>query len=86
MKDKEIIDYLDKYLNDMFDILNNNTFKCGNYLLKYIYEDDLDAYLKFDSMYHELSNEEKKQVCINVAGNLINYCNDKGKIKKYENK
>ncbi|MBR3661179.1 MAG: hypothetical protein IKN63_04720 [Bacilli bacterium] len=73
MKDKEILEYLNHYLNDMFDILDSQTFKCSMYLLRYIYDDDICAYKEYEKIYQGLNNEEKKQICINVAGNLIEH-------------
>ena len=61
MNDKEIFDYLNHYLNDMFDILDSNTFKCSMYLLRYIYDNDLEAFKEYQKMYNELNNEEKNK-------------------------
>lgn len=82
MKDEDILDFLNKSLNNMFDILNNKTFKCSVLLLKYIYDDDLDAFLEYEKLYQSLNLEEQKQVCINVAGNIIEHYKNDVKEKK----
>lgn len=78
-KEKLIVDTTSKLvLNTLHDTFKSKTFKCSIYLLKYIYDKDVEYFDKFINMYFKFNMVERMQVMYNVRTNLI----AQGKIKE----
>ena len=51
--------------------MNSKPFRCSMYLLKYIYDDDIEALKIYEEMYKKLPFEDKKKVSQYVIANLL---------------
>ena len=76
-EEKFVKNTVNNILENVKDILHNNTFICSEYLLKYISDKDEEAYNRFIVMFKKMTREEMIQVLMNVRANLI----EQGKIK-----
>ena len=88
-EDKEIYRIIEKQVDGILDIFDSETFITSMYLLKYLDDGDIKYYNMFNEKMAKLNFEERKQVFINVIGNLKekknkkdNYKHNKVKVKK----
>lgn len=67
---KYSMDFLDKPISNTEDSYKKKSFVCSMYLLKYINDEDKDAYNNFVLMFKNLSYEDRIQVLLSVKNNL----------------
>ena len=82
-KDDEIIKKtLREGLENIKDILKKKTFLCSIYFLKYLSDNDEEAYRKFVSLFETMEYDEKIQVITNIYANIHEQNKGKAKVKK----